>query len=97
MNSPSEERPLVPAELIGEPIVIDTDTQLFYAGTLVACETGWLTLEHCDVHDHQESNSTREVYIMDIARHGVRENRKRVQIRMEKVVSITLLSDVTLY
>ena len=41
------------------------------------------------MHDHRESNSTREVYIMDIAKYGIRKNRDRVLVRLDEVVTLS--------
>ena len=83
--------------LIGEQVLIDSKGWFFYAGTLESVDRDWLTLTECDMHDHRESNSTREVYIMEIAKYGIRKNRNRVLVRLREVMSISRLAEITIY
>ena len=53
-----------------------------------------LLLKNADVHDLRDSATTREVYIHDARVHGVQPNRKSVQVRLDQVVSVSLLDDV---
>ena len=86
-----------PAALIGRAVVVDCRGWFIYAGQLESVGEHWLALTDADMHDHRESNSTRERYIMEIAKHGVRKNRERVFVRMDMVVSMSALDDVTVY
>jgi len=86
-----------PADLIGRNVVVDCRGWFIYAGTLESVGEHWLTLADADLHDHRESNSTRDRYIMEIAKHGVRQNRDRVLVRLDMIVSMSALDDVTIY
>jgi len=85
------------ALFINKQVVLDTGTRLFYIGILSEVDEWFYTLTEVDVHDHSESTSTREIYIMDTKRFGVRKNRAKVLVRKNEVISISLLSDVIEY
>jgi hypothetical protein len=46
------------------------------------------------VHDLRDTTTSRELYVLDARRHGVNPNRKRVLVRREEVVSLSLVDDV---
>ena len=78
-------------------IVLDTDSRLIYIGKLVGATRHFVVLADADVHDREESSSMSEKYLLDCKRFGVRSNRKTVHIRLERVVSFSLLEDVIDY
>ncbi len=80
--------------LIGQVVILDTSSHYVYAGRLTALDGFCFVLEHADVHDLRDTSTTRELYVLDTRTHGVRANRKRVLIRRDEVVSLSLLSDV---
>lgn len=82
-------------QFLGKVVVVDVEAPYVYIGTLVRFSPHFLELRDADVHDLRDSTSTRELYVLESSQYGVRRNRKAVQIRIEKVVSISLLSDVT--
>ena len=47
-----------------------------------------------DLHDFRDSTATREVYVYDSARLGIRRNRARVLIRRDEVVAIARFDDI---
>mgnify|MGYP001587202291 CR=1 FL=1 len=81
----------------GRYLVVDTDSDYTYIGKLLAVTGRSLTLGEADVHDRRESSSKNEKYILDSKKHGVRSNRKQVHVRLERMVSYSLLEDVTDY
>ena len=81
-------------DFMNREVVIDMASQYVYAGTLVAEDPAYLVLENADVHDLRDTNTTRELYVVDTRRYGVRVNRKRVLVRKGDVVSISLLEDI---
>jgi len=85
------------ADFVGEKVVIDTPTPYIYLGTLVRHEHDALVLEDVDVHDSEESKSTKEVYIMKAADQGIRVNRKKVMVPEHRVLSISRLEDTVVY
>ncbi|MHC4780240.1 MAG: hypothetical protein ACYTFG_16855 [Planctomycetota bacterium] len=84
-------------DLLGKPVVVDTSTPYIYLGTLVTLGEWFLTLTDVDVHDCSESQRTKEVYVLEARKLGIRQNRMKVQIRQDKVVSVSLLEDVIPY
>ncbi len=83
--------------LVGQMLVVDTDSSFLYLGTLARVEDHFVVLRDVDVHDRNESQSTKEQYIMDARRFGVKPNRKEVSIRKSLVVSASRLDDVIAY
>ncbi len=101
-DSPNQASPQEPAVLsavlqryLGKVVVVDVEAPYVYIGTLVRYDGHFLELRDADVHDLRDSTSTRELYVLESSQYGVRRNRRAVQIRTEKIVSISLLSDVT--
>lgn len=83
--------------LIGKIVVVDTRTALLYIGRLDRWGSDFVELADCDVHDSLEARSTKEVYAMEAARSGVRQNRRRVFVLRDHVVSVSALDDVIVY
>ena len=54
-------------------------------------------LADADVHDSTTTSTTRDLYIINVQKYGVKKNRNRVLIRRDRVVSLSKLSDVTEY
>jgi len=85
------------APFLGQPVVLDTRGEIIYLGTLKHVGGWFLELTDADVHDMVDSRTSKEHYLMESARHGVRKNRHQVFVRKSEVVSISLLSQVILY
>lgn len=85
------------APLLGKVLVVDTDSSFLYLGTLARVDDHFIILTDADVHDKNESQSTKERYIMDAKRYGVKPNRKEVAVRKSVVVSASRLEDVIAY
>lgn len=81
-------------DFIGKQVVVDVEAPFVYLGRLHAIHENTLVLKGVDVHDLRDSTTTREVYVRESRVHGIQPNRKTVQIRLEKVVSISPLEDV---
>jgi len=84
-------------EFIGRKVVLDTDSVYLYAGTLASVDDWFYELADADVHDMKSTSTTRDVYIINVQKYGVKKNRDRVLIRRDRVVSISRLEDVTEY
>jgi small nuclear ribonucleoprotein (snRNP)-like protein len=85
------------AVLVGQTVVVDTDSSYVYLGTLAEVQDHFVVLKDADVHDRRESPSTKEQYIMEAKRFGVKANRKDVKVRKAMVVSVSRLDDVLAY
>jgi len=82
-------------EWIGQRVVLDVRSPYVILGVLSGCRPGWVELADADVHDLRDSQSTRELYLVDAARHGIRRNRRRVCVRTDEIVCVAALDDVT--
>ena len=80
--------------LIGHTVVLDVAAPFVYLGTLQSVNAIFLVLTDADVHDLRDSESTREMYLLNSANDGVRRNRKEVTVRWDTVLSISKLDDV---
>ena len=80
--------------LLGQIVVTDVESLFVFIGTLSSINNKTVVMEDVDVHDLRDSKTTRERYVLDSRRDGVRANRKRVYIQRDQVVSISALSDV---
>ena len=83
--------------LIGQKVVVDTDSHSLYIGQLESADDAILELSDADVHDSQTTTTPRDVYIINTANFGIKKNRERVLVRMKRVLSISRLSEVTQY
>lgn len=81
-------------EFLGKQVVLDVQSMFVYVGKLSAVDEKTLSLKNADVHDLRDSTTTREVYVRDARVHGIQPNRKAVFVRLDQVVSISLLEDV---
>jgi hypothetical protein len=81
----------------GKHVVVDTDSDYVYIGRLLAVTGQFITLGEADVHDRRETSSKNEKYILESKKYGVRSNRKEVNLRLQRMVSYSLLEDVADY
>jgi hypothetical protein len=81
-------------ELLGRVLVLDLSSPYVILGTLAGVTAGFVTLDDADVHDLRDSKTTRELYVLESRRHGVRCNRKRVSVSGREIVGISRLDDV---
>jgi hypothetical protein len=91
--SPSDTSPLLD-RLVGQQVIVDLRSSYVCLGTLVGGDALFLELGDADLHDFRDSAATREVYIFDSARLGIRRNRARVLVRRDEVVAVARLADV---
>ena len=84
-------------KLIGEVIVVDTDSSFIYTGTLESVDDRFITMADADVHDMGDSRVTKEIYAIETMKLGVRSNRKRVHVMLSHIVSVSRLDDVVKY
>ena len=82
------------AALIGQIVVLDLRSSYVCLGTLVGVDDLFFALEDADLHDFRDSTATREVYVYDSARLGIRRNRARVLVRRDEVVALTRFADI---
>ena len=90
----SAEPPPDLAELVGQIVVLDLRSSYVCLGTLVEVGPHYFTLVDADLHDFRDSAATREVYVYDSVRLGIRRNRARVLILRSEVIAIARFRDV---
>jgi hypothetical protein len=94
---PAKERPRSWEGLVGRDVVIDTDSSFVYIGRLEDVEDHFLALSTVDVHDMGDSRVTKEMYVLEAMKYGVRANRRFVYVARSRVLSVSLLDDVVRY
>ena len=80
--------------LIGQVVVIDLDESYLVIGTLCTVDAHHLSLSDADLHDHHESNCTKDVYLLETRQIGVRFNRRQVTIPRTRVLAVSRLEDI---
>lgn len=80
--------------LIGQVVVVDLRSTYVCLGTLVGFDPLFLELVDADLHDFRDSTATREVYVYDSVRLGIRRNRARVLLRLDDVVAVTRFGEI---
>jgi hypothetical protein len=84
-------------EYLGQQVVIDTRSSYIIIGTLTRIDRDYLTIENVDVHDTNDADSTKDHYIMESHKLGIRTNRRGAKVRAAEIISISLLRDVEIY
>ena len=74
---------------LGEKIVIDTKSSWTYIGKLDEVLDKTVILSEVDVHDSNDSNATKEIYLFNSRKTGIMSNREKVYINLEYVVSFS--------
>src|SRR5690606_21556936 len=80
--------------LLNKPVVLDTAGPVLFLGRLLSAREDGFWLEEADVHHSDDGHATREQYIAEAARYGIRPNRQRVFVFRHTVISISALSDI---
>lgn len=89
-----ESNPKSIQDMPGRKVVLDTAGPIIYLGTLREVAPSGFALEDADVHDCREGHASKELYVCEAARDGIRVNRRRVFVFREAVMSVSLLEDV---
>lgn len=80
--------------LLGKQIILDVSGRYVIAGTLQRFDRHFLDLAEVDVHDLRDSSSTRERYVLEVARLGIRPNREHTLVPREQVMCVTRLEHI---
>lgn len=80
--------------LVGQRVVLDLVSRYVCLGTLDDIDRTFFSLIDADLHDLRDGQSSREIYVYDAARLGIRRNRARVLIRRDEIVAITRFVDI---
>lgn len=83
---------------LGEPVVVDVRAHsITYLGVLKEVTPSTLVLADVDVHDTHESKTSREVYVMESRKYGIKANRREASVLLAEVVSVSRLEDIIVY
>lgn len=82
------------ADLLNQAVVLDTAGSLIYLGTLAQISENGVWLRDADVRDQQDGHASKDLYIIEAIRGGIRANRARVFVARPTILSISALSDV---
>jgi hypothetical protein len=82
------------SELQGQVVVIDLRSPYVCLGTLTAADAEYLEIKDADLHDFRDSSASREIYVYDSVRLGIRRNRTRVLVRRSEVVAIGRFDEI---
>ena len=83
--------------LIGEEVVLDTRGEILYIGRLVAIAQYFYVLKDADVHDLVHGRTSKEIYILESFKYGVKRNRRTVYVRSNEILSLSALKDIIEY
>lgn len=81
-------------DLVGQVVVLDLKSSYVCLGTLEALDPLFFVVTNADLHDFRDSSASREVYVYDSARLGIRRNRATVLVRRDEVVALTRFADI---
>lgn len=81
-------------ELAGQCVVLDLQAPFVIVGTLIGADHRYLHLAEADVHDLRDTATTRDLYVLEVRRHGVNPNRRSVLVTRDQVVSLSALQEV---
>lgn len=81
-------------DLVGQVVVLDLKSSYVCLGTLEAIDPLFFVVTNADLHDFRDSSASREVYVYDSARLGIRRNRARVLVRRDEVVALTRFAEI---
>ncbi|MCP3872868.1 MAG: hypothetical protein GY699_06900 [Desulfobacteraceae bacterium] len=81
-------------EFIKKTVVIDTQSSMIYVGVLEKVTDNCVVLSDVDVHDNTDTSTSKERYIFETKTTGIKSNRNLVYIKLDVVVSFSLLDDI---
>lgn len=79
---------------IKEKIVLDTRSSWIYIGTLEQVTDHCAVLIDVDVHDNTDTATSKDRYVFESRRTGIKVNRDRVFVSMDYIVSFSLMDDI---
>jgi hypothetical protein len=91
----SEDKPRTVLErFLGQVVVVDLSSPYVCLGVLAQIHDDFLEILDADFHDLRDSPATREVYVYDSIRLGIRRNRGRVLVRRDQIVAISPFDEI---
>jgi hypothetical protein len=89
----SEPSPLLES-MLGKTVVVDLISSYVCLGDFVGCDAQFLEIRDADLHDLRDSSATREIYVHDSVRLGIRRNRARVLVRRDQIAAIARFDEI---
>jgi hypothetical protein len=80
--------------LIGHEVVLDLHAPFVCLGTLAGRDAEHYVLDQADMHDLRDTTTSREIYVLNARKFGIRINRARVYVRKSDVIALSALADV---
>jgi len=81
-------------KFLKKKIVVDTKSSWIYIGTLEKIGGDTIELSDVDVHDSTDTHTTKEIYLLDSRKTGIKSNRDSVYISLDFIISFSPLDDV---
>ncbi len=81
--------------LVGQIVVLDMASPYVCIGLLAEIGETHFLIRDADLHDFRDNPATRENYVYDSVRLGIRRNRKKVLVRKSEVVALTRFADIS--
>lgn len=78
-------------------VVVDTNSFFLYIGKIEKVDDEFVVLTDVDCHDSSQTQTTKEKYLNDIKKCGIKSNRKRIFVRKQFIISISKLEDIQEY
>ncbi len=78
-------------------VVLDTRSSFLYIGLLEKVTDNCVVLTEVDVHDTREGASSKELYVLESKKTGIKANRDRVFISLDYVISFSGLDEVKFF
>ena len=82
-------------DLLNTKVVIDLRSEYVCLGTLLRYDEQFLELKNANLHDLRDTDTTRELYVIEARQNGISRNRKRLLLVRADIVGIARLDDVT--
>ncbi len=81
-------------QYLNKTIVIDSNSSWIYVGMLEKVTHDCVVLSNVDVHDNDDTPTSKERYVLECKKTGIKSNRHAVNVKMEHIVSFSLLEDI---
>lgn len=79
---------------MGKTVVLDTPFSWLYIGKLAKILSDCVVLTEADAHDTKDTGTSKEVYIFETRKTGVKANREKVYVSFDHIVSFSDLEDI---
>ncbi|MCK5004586.1 MAG: hypothetical protein KAS21_05835 [Candidatus Aminicenantes bacterium] len=81
-------------QFLNKKLVVDTRSSWIYIGTLENIGDNSIELSDVDVHDSKDTPTTKEIYLLDSKKTGIKSNRDRTFVNLDYIISFSPLEDV---